>query len=246
MQVIPFRPAARLARNLFIEYLTGGSQRNRTGKTEVIMLRIAPIGSHQAGPELKRALKDAHLKLEEAPNFLRVLANSLAALRAYKFVEMALVHGQLTPRQREQIALAVAEINGSSYSLSAHYDAGKSLGLTHAEMQLARQASAAAPQADAMLRFTQAVVLQRGEISDDDFCALRHAGFTDPQIIEIVANISLNIFANYFNSIAQTEVDFSLLQPGTDVPGGGIPSAQKPARRARAKSAEPQVKGKET
>jgi len=150
------------------------------------------------------------------------MANSPASLRAYIRAEAALVRGQLTPRQREQVALAVAEINGSSYSLSAHYDAGKSLGLTPQEMQLARNATAADPKAETMLRFTQAVVLQRGEISDDDFQALRKAGFTDAQIVEIVANIALNIFTNYFNSVAKTEVDFPLLQPGSDGPRVGI------------------------
>jgi uncharacterized peroxidase-related enzyme len=169
------------------------------------------------------------------------MANSPASLRAYIRADAALVRGQLTPRQRQQVALAVAEINGSSYSLSAHYDAGKSLGLTHQEMQLARNATAADPKAETMLRFTQAVVLQRGEISDDDFQALRKAGFTDAQIVEIVANIALNIFSNYFNSVAKTEVDFPLLQPGADAPRVGI--AQLKARPAtlRARSPRPQL-----
>src|SRR5439155_10246755 len=96
------------------------------------------------------------------------------------------------------------------------------LGLTHHEMQLARNATAADTKAQTMLRFTQAVVLQRGEISDDDFHALRKAGFTDEQIVEIVANIALNIFSNYFNSVAKTEVDFPLLQPGADAPRSGV------------------------
>ena len=148
----------------------------------LIMSRFTPIQTNGATSKLKRSLKKSHLKLDEAPRFLQVLANSPASLRAYIRADAALVHGQLTPRQREQVALAVAEINGSSYSLSAHYDNGKSLGLTHQEMQLARNATAADTKAETMLRFTQAVVLQRGEISDDDFQALRKAGFADGQI----------------------------------------------------------------
>ena len=175
-----------------------------------------------ATSELKRSFKNSELKLDEAPRFLQLMANSPASLRAYIRADAALVRGQLTPRQRAQVALAVAEINGSSYSLSAHYDAGKSLGLTHQEMQLARNATATDPKAETMLRFTRSVVLQRGEISDEDFQAMRKAAFTDAQIVEIVANIALNIFSNYFNSVAKTEVDFPLLQPGADVPRVGI------------------------
>ena len=196
------------------------------------MSRLTPIKTNRATLELKRSLKNSRLKLDEAPRFLQVMANSTAALRAYVLADAALVRGKLTVRQRKQVALAVAEINGSTYSLSAHYDAGKRLGLTDQEMRLARDASAADPKAQTMLRFTQAVVLQRGEISDEDFQALVKAGFTNEQIVEIVANIALNIFSNYFNSVAKTEVHFPLLEPGTDTPRVGIRPVTGPACRA--------------
>src|SRR5437870_5065503 len=146
-------------------------------KTEVNMSRPTPIQTNGTTSKLTRSLKSSRLKLDEAPRFLQVLANSPASLRAYLRADAALVRGQLTPRQRQQVALAVAEINGSSYSLSAHYDTGRTLGLTHQEMRLARNATAEDPKAETMLRFTQAVVLQRGEISDEDFQSLGRAGF---------------------------------------------------------------------
>jgi uncharacterized peroxidase-related enzyme len=206
-----------------------------------MMSRLPRIQANGATSELKRSLKNSRLKLDEAPRFLQVMANSPASLRAYLRADAALVRGQLTPRQRQQVALTVAEINGSSYSLSAHYDTGKSLGLTHEEMELARNAAAADPKADTMLRFTRSVVLQRGDISDEDFQALGKAGFNDAQIIEIVANIALNIFSNYFSSVAKTEVDFPLLQPGADAPRGGIAQSKtRPATR-RASSPKPHI-----
>ncbi len=136
-----------------------------------------------------------------------MLAHSPAVTEAYLSCERALAGGQLTPRQRELIALAVAEINGCQYGLRTHAATGKSLGLSEEDIRLARKASASAPRDAAMLHFTRAVVLQRGVISDPDFTALRQAGFTDPHITEIIANIALNIFANYFNSVARTELD---------------------------------------
>jgi hypothetical protein len=95
-----------------------------------------------------------------------------------------------------------------------------------------------------MLRFTQAVVLQRGEVSDDDFQALRKAGFTDAQIVEIVANIALNIFSNYFNSVAKTEVEFPLLQPGADAPRTGITQSKTRPATLRARSPKPHINRK--
>jgi uncharacterized peroxidase-related enzyme len=151
-------------------------------------------------------------------NFLHLLANSPAALDAYVASAGALARGQLTPRQRELLALTVAEINGAKYCLSAHYALARKLGLDDAEVRAARHAAAADRETHAILRFAQAVAIQRGEISDADFQALRLAGFTDALVTEIVSNIALNIFTNYFNSVARTDVDFPLLKPGADAP----------------------------
>ena len=95
-----------------------------------------------------------------------------------------------------------------------------------------------------MLRFTRAVVLQRGDISDEDFQALGKAGFTAAQMIEIVANIALNIFSNYFNSVAKTEVDFPLLQPGADAPRAGIAQSKTRPATQRDRSTKPHVNRK--
>ncbi len=201
--------------------------------------RFNPIQTNGATSELKRSLGNSRLKLAEAPRFLQIMANSPASLRAYIRADAALVRGQLTPRQRQQVALAVAEINCSSYSPCAQYDAGNSGGLTPQEMQSTRNATDDDRKAETMLRFTRAVVLQRGDISDEDFQALREEGFTDGQIVEIVANIALNIFANYFNSVAKIGVDFPLLQPDADAPRVGIAQSQTRPATLQARSPKP-------
>jgi uncharacterized peroxidase-related enzyme len=151
-------------------------------------------------------------------NFLHLLANSPSALKAYTDCAETLAQGQLTARQRELLALAIAEINGARYCLSAHYASARKLGLTDDEIRAARRATSVDRQTHAMLRFAQSVALQRGELSDADFQSLRLAGFSDALITEIVSNIALNIFTNYFNSVARTDIDFPLLKPGLDTP----------------------------
>ena len=37
---------------------------------------------------------------------------------------------------------------------------------------------------------------------------LVQAGYSDAEITEIVSHVALNIFTNYFNHVARTEVDF--------------------------------------
>jgi uncharacterized peroxidase-related enzyme len=154
-------------------------------------------------------------------NFLHLLANSPAALNAYVACAGALAQGQLTPQQRELLALAIAEINGAWYCLSAHYAVARKMGLDDKEIRAARRAISADRRTHAILRFAQTVALQRGELSDADFQSLRQAGFTDALIAEIISHIALNIFTNYFNSVARTDIDFPLLKPGADAPARG-------------------------
>jgi hypothetical protein len=86
-----------------------------------------------------------------------------------------------------------------------------------------------------MARAARAVVLRRGDLSEADFQALRRAGHTDAQIIEVVTDIALNRFSNRFDSVAKRKVNSRILQPGANAPRVGITQSKtRPAtRRAR-------------
>ncbi|MBV9513345.1 MAG: hypothetical protein JO280_04755 [Mycobacteriaceae bacterium] len=45
-------------------------------------------------------------------------------------------------------------------------------------------------------------------MADEDVEQLRRAGYTDGEVGEIVANVALNLFTNYFNHVAATELHF--------------------------------------
>ncbi len=171
------------------------------------MRRLNPIEPRHLAPEVRASLSKIHSSTEEVPNFLRLLAKSLAATRAFAGMEHSLAGGELSPRERQQTALAVAEINGCSYSLIFHTRAAREAALTEEDIRLARKAAAEDPRENAMLRFVQSVVLQRGDISDKDLSLIKQAGFSESEIIEIVANIAENIFKNYVNIISNTEAD---------------------------------------
>jgi alkylhydroperoxidase family enzyme len=48
--------------------------------------------------------------------------------------------------------------------------------------------------------------------------SLRAAGATDAELAEIVGAVALNIFSNYFNHIAGTEVDFPEVEASGNKP----------------------------
>ncbi|MGA3267574.1 MAG: hypothetical protein ABSE16_12205 [Verrucomicrobiota bacterium] len=68
--------------------------------------------------------------------------------------------------------------------------------------------------ADAILKLARSIVVKRGEITDEEFQGARQAGLSDGEIVEVAANVAVNIFTNYFNHIVQTDIDFPLVEPG--------------------------------
>ena len=217
----------------------------RETKTKATMSPIMTIQANGATVDPKQSPRSSRLMLDRAPRFLQVMAHSPAALRAYILADAALVRGQLTRRQREHIARVVAEINGSSSSLSTTCDAGRKPGFMQEDIESAHIAAAADPKSETLLHFTQAVVLQRGEVSDEEFQALVKAGFSYEQIIEIVANIALNIFATFFNNVAKTGVgEFPPLRPGLEVPHFRILKSPIQPAVLKARSGKPPPKEK--
>ncbi|MDX2030225.1 MAG: carboxymuconolactone decarboxylase family protein [Blastocatellia bacterium] len=172
------------------------------------MPRLNAIDPKAATGRAKELLDGVKAKIGMVPNLMRTYANSPAALEGYLNFSGALAGGLLDAKLREQIALTVADANSCEYCLSAHTAIGKMVGLNESEIVSSRQASSGDAKVDAALKFAHQIVVKRGEVFDSEVQAVREAGYTDGEIVEIVANVALNIFTNYFNHVAQTVVDF--------------------------------------
>jgi len=172
------------------------------------MQRLTAVNPAEATGKAKQLLDGVQAKLGITPNLMRTLATAPAALEAYLNFGAALGTGHLDAKFREQIALTVAQANSCEYCLSAHSTIGKMVGLKPEDIERSREAHAADAKRDAGLQFAQALVVQRGVVSDETLGRVKSAGYTDGDIAEIVANVAVNIFTNYFNHVARTEVDF--------------------------------------
>jgi uncharacterized peroxidase-related enzyme len=172
------------------------------------MPRISPIDQDTASGQQRELLDAVQKHLGRVPNMFRTMAESPAVLEGYLGLSRALAGGMLNPRLRQQLALATAQANECGYCLSAHTAIGKHVGLAPDEIAAARDGSAEAPKADAGLKFARRVLERRGDIEDNDVVAVRKAGFTDGEVAEVIAHVALNIFTNYFNKVADVEVDF--------------------------------------
>jgi uncharacterized peroxidase-related enzyme len=171
------------------------------------------IPTRESAPEAAKPLLDAvAAQLGVVPNLFRLIGNSPAALEGFLGLHGALGR-TLDLKTRNRIALATAQVNGCDYCLSAHIYFGANLAkLDESEIAANRQGHSNDAKADAALVFARKVAESRGRVTDGDLAAVRLAGFGDAQIVEIVANVALNVLTNFVNNVADTDIDFPVVR----------------------------------
>ena len=187
------------------------------------MPRIAPVDPTSAQGKSGRLLDGITKSLGFAPNLMRTLAVSPAALDSYLSFGKALSGARLSGKVRERIAIAVSAANGCDYCTAAHTAIGRSLGLDSDELGRALDGRADDGEAAATLNFALAVNDKRGWVDDADLAAARGAGLDDSDFAEIVATIAHTTFSNYFNHVAGTDCRFSPRHHRTRQGGVGGP-----------------------
>lgn len=170
------------------------------------MARIQP--NSNPAPEAQKQLDGVKDKLGKVPNIFQTFAHSPAVLDFYLQGSGALSKTSISAALRESIALTVAGLNGCDYCASAHTAIGKGTGLSDDEAQKNLHAKSGDPKAQAALDFSAVLVNSRGNPNEADIQAVKDAGYTEGEILEITAVVAFNIFTNYFNHVAETDVDF--------------------------------------
>ncbi len=179
-----------------------------TSSTSSVTPRIPAIDPATTSGKAKELLDAVKGKLGMVPNMMRTMVQSPAALEGYLAFSGALGHGVLDAKAREQIALAVGQNNSCDYCVAAHSAIGKMVGLNADEITGARSGRSADAKRTAILALASRINETRGNVTDADIKAARAAGVTDAELAETVANVALNIYTNYFNHIAATQIDF--------------------------------------
>src|SRR5271168_1977846 len=164
-------------------------------------------------PEASKPILDVvHKQLGVVPNMFRLIAQSPAALQGFTSNNAALAK-TLGAKTRERIALVVAQANACDYCLSAHTYLGLNLAkISPEEVALNRKGASGDAKANAAVHFAVKVVRERGHVGGGDIQAVRDAGFSDSQIVEIIAVVAENIFTNLLNVVADTDIDFPVVR----------------------------------
>ncbi len=178
------------------------------------MARMTQISDAAAAPEAAALFTAIRGKIGMVPNLYRVAANQPKALAAMLGLNEILAGGAFDARTREAIALAVAGANGCDYCASAHAAISAGLKVAPAMIEAHLRGRSDEPRTAAILRLATAIVGARGKVADSDLADARKAGLTEADIVETVANVVANIFTNYLNHVAVTDIDFPVVSAG--------------------------------
>src|ERR1700743_2925404 len=145
------------------------------------------------------------------PNLQPLMSISPAALTGWAGL-MGQLATTLDLKTRDGIALAVSEGDGCNYCLAAHsYTARNLAKIDTDEIAINREGKSADPKRQAAITFAKRLIESAGKVSDEEFEAVRKAGWTDANIIEMIALTAQFVLTNFVNNAVQTPIDFPVV-----------------------------------
>ena len=172
------------------------------------MPRTIALTPEQVPAESKPTLDAFTRNIGFTPNMMATFAQSPIAFNAWASL-LGSLSKALDVKTRDSIGLAVSEVNGCNYCLTVHsFTAQHMAKLPAEEIILARKGHASDPKRDAAVQFARLVISNRGRVSDADLEAVRNAGYTDANIMEIAALVAMYSLTNFINNVFDPEKDF--------------------------------------
>jgi len=181
------------------------------------MPRTAALKPEQVPADSKLALDMFTKNLGFTPNMLATFAQSPIAFNAWAAL-LGSLSKALDVKTRDSIGLAVSEVNGCNHCLTIHsFTAEHMAKLPANEILLARKGHAADTKRDAAVQFARKVIETRGKVSDADLKAVRDAGYTDANVMEIVALVAQYSLTNFLNNVFEPKMDFPAVTPAGSI-----------------------------
>jgi len=177
------------------------------------MQRIHSVEPHQAPGRTRELLETVEKAFGTVPNVAKVMANSPAVLDSFLALGTAMGGAKIGGKLHHQIKLATSEANTCDYCNSILAHLGKQGGISANEILDGRKSSSSDSRTDAALKFASSVLDTRDKVGDDEVQAVREAGFSDGEIVEIVASVVVGCFTNFLNNVADTTLDIPRAEP---------------------------------
>jgi uncharacterized peroxidase-related enzyme len=144
------------------------------------------------------------------PNtYAAIAAHGPAALKSVLAADAVLAAGTLTKRDQEVIKLVISAAGGCEYCVAAHSHLARLAGVKPDVLEQIREGQPTGDaRRDELVGFVRKLQQSSGTVSDEDFAAIKAAGYSDAQLVEISLAFATTVFTNVFNRINDTEIDF--------------------------------------
>jgi uncharacterized peroxidase-related enzyme len=144
------------------------------------------------------------------PNtYAAIAAHGPGALGSILAADAVLAAGSLSKREQEIIKLTISAAAGCDYCVAAHSHLAKLAGVKPEVLKEIRDGQPTGDaRHDALVGFVRKLAQSSGTVTDEDFAAIKAAGYSDAQLVEISLAFATTVFTNVFNRINGTEIDF--------------------------------------
>ena len=168
---------------------------------EVYNPENAPEGSRKL---LERTLENTGF----IPNLIGGMAVAPSLAEGYMKLAGIFAKSSFDATEQQIVLLAISRYNGCEYCMAAHSSIASMQNVPQGIIDAMRDdAPIADGRLEALRQFATAVVDQRGWVEETMVKAFLDAGFTRQQVGEVILGVGLKTMSNYFNHIAETELD---------------------------------------
>ncbi len=177
------------------------------------MMSMQMIDPAEASGQAKLAFDEATAQFGGVINLFKVAGNAPNVLAGILAMNRAVGQGsELSGRQTELVAMLVSALNRCDYCVNVHMQVGKSQGVGEADMLAAMAGHSKDPTEQALLDYADAVVRNRGIVSDTIIEATRRAGFSDKALLEVIGVIGVYTTLQYIRHIGNPDQDFPVVK----------------------------------
>ena len=140
------------------------------------------------------------------PNHIGVLAGAPVALETYLTVSGINARASLTLQEREVVQITAASVHGCDFCVAGHTAiALKKAGFEKDVVRaLQERATTGNSRFDALVAFTRAVILTRGNVADGELADFLAVGFNAQQVIEVLLGLSLSTVCYFAYNLVRT------------------------------------------
>lgn len=177
------------------------------------MQRLNSVNPQIARGRTRELLETVQQAFGVIPNTAKVMANSTAVLDSFLAFSTAMEGARIGTNLHNQVKLTTSETNSCDYCTSILSAVAPSAGLSAADILAGRTGNSEDRRTKEALAFAHNVLESRGKVSDQQLAAVRDAGYSDAEIVEIVASVVLGCFTNFLNNVADTELDIPKAEP---------------------------------